>query len=187
LTGRGIIYVKDIGRRDAMSFNRKVMIVISSIVIAFLIVSSTLRSFSLIDQSKNYLAIILLVLFALPFLIPIVARKNLKLMSFTNNFILIYMGLMLFLIAVNADVINTYVAWMNTSLFGISIAVIGLGWNMWPKNLKNSDTTQKLGKTEVDDLKEKLDILDEKQQKLEKIIYDNFIKFGEDLKKSKDK
>ena len=187
MTDGGIIYVKGTKRRDAMSFNRKAIMVISSIVIAFLIVSSTLRSFSLLDQSKNYLAIILLVLFILPFLIPMIARKNLKLMSFTNNFILIYMGLMLFLIALNADVINTYVAWMNTSLMGISIAVIGLGWNMLPKNLKNPDTTQKLGKTEVDDLKEKLEILDEKQQKLEKILYDSFIKLGDDLKKTSDK
>ena len=99
----------------------------------------------------------------------------------------IYFGFIIVVLALSKDILPLETYCLDTSLLGIGIAIIGLGWALLPKKLRESDITLNKEKSETNNLKGKIEKLDKKLNDTENIITSHIIKMGEELKRHKNK
>ena len=161
---------------------------ILSIPLILLVIIIILRSCSLITQAKLWLSIALLFLLVMPFLLTQITKfsswiKEYALKSFIRHYILIYFGFILAVLAVSRDILPVDASWLDTNLFALGIAAIGLGLALLPKELRELEVTQEQEESEADDLKGKLEKLDKRFSEMENIISSTFIELDEKLKK----
>jgi hypothetical protein len=114
------------------------------ILLAIIII---LRSCSLITQARLWLGIIFLLLVAIPFLLPLLAKKSSRvdksvLMYFIRHYLFMYLGIILIVFAVSRDVIPIDLVWLDTNLLALGIAVFTLGWALLPKKLREAEVTK---------------------------------------------
>lgn len=118
------------------------------ILLAIIII---LRSCSLITQAKLWLGIAFLLLVAVPFLCPLLAKFSSRvnesvLMYFVRHYSFFYLGIILIVFAVSRDVIPINIVWLDTNLLALGIAVLTLGWALLPKKLREAEVSKATAK-----------------------------------------